>query len=128
MKLSLDTHIFLWFIAGNLKLSSNARSLIENSANEKYVSIVSLWEIAIKYGTGKLDLSDDFDVLFPKQLEINGFEMLPVKIAHLSNLIVLPFHHRDPFDRLLAAQTIVEKMQIISVDGIFDSYQIIRHS
>ena len=101
MKLLLATHIFLWFITGNLKLSINARALIEDSVNEKFVSAVSLREIAIKNSLGKLDLSDDFDVLFPKQLEINGFEMLPVKIAQLSNLISLPFHQRDPFDRLL---------------------------
>lgn len=127
MKLLLDTHIFLWFIAGDLKLSSNARSLIEDSANEKFVSVVSLWEIAIKHSLGKLDLSDDFDILFPKQLEINGFEMLTIKAAHLSNLISMPFHHRDPFDRLLAAQSVFENMQIVSVDEIFDSYKISRY-
>jgi len=127
MKLLLDTHIFLWFIAGDLKLSLTARTLIEDSANEKFVSAVSLWEIAIKHSIGKLDLSDDFDVLFPKQLEMNGFEMLAVKIEHLSNLISLPFHHRDPFDRLLIAQTIAENMQIVSVDRVFDSYKITRH-
>ena len=127
MKLLLDTHIFLWFIAGDLKLSAAARALIEDTANEKFVSAVSLWEIAIKYSLGKLDLIDDFDVLFPKQIEVNGFEILPIKIEHLSKLIALPFHHRDPFDRLLAAQTISENMQIVSVDEIFDSYKIIRH-
>ena len=127
MKLLLDTHIFLWFIAGDLNLSSNARILIEDSANEKFVSAASLWEIAIKHSLGKLDLSDDFDVLFPNQLEVNGFEMVPVKTAHLSNLISLPFHHRDPFDRLLIAQTVAENMQIVSVDRVFDSYNISRH-
>ncbi len=125
MKLLLDTHIFFWFIVGSLNLSSNARSLIEDLANEKFVSAASLWEIAIKHGLGKLDLSDDFDVLFPKQLEINGFEMLPIKIGHLSSLIALPF--RDPFDRLLIGQTISENMQIVSVDEIFDSYKITCH-
>lgn len=127
MKLLLDTHIFFWFIAGSLNLSSNARSLIEDLANEKFVSAANLWEIAIKHGLGKLDLSDDFDVLFPKQLEINGFEMLPIKIGHLSSLIALPFHQRDPFDRLLIGQTISENMQIVSVDEIFDSYKITRY-
>ena len=122
MKLLLDTHTFLWFIAGNLKLSSTARSLIEDLANEKFVSVVSLWEIAIKFSLGKLDLTDEFDILIPKQLEINGFEILPIETEHLSKVISLPFYHRDPFDRLLIAQAISENMQIISVDDIFDSY------
>jgi PIN domain nuclease of toxin-antitoxin system len=127
MKLLLDTHIFLWFIVGDLKLGSKARLLIEDAANEKFVSAASLWEIAVKHSLGKLNLSDDFDALFPKQLEINGFEMLPIKTTHLSKLISLPFYHRDPFDRLIAAQAISENMQIVSVDEIFDSYKIIRH-
>lgn len=122
MKLLLDTHIFVWFIAGNLKLSLTARTLIEDLANTKFVSVASLWEIAIKYSLGKLDLTDEFDVLIPKQIEINGFEILPIETVHLSKLISLPFHHRDPFDRLLIAQSISENMQIISVDEIFDSY------
>ncbi len=128
MKLLLDTHIFLWFISGDSRLSLNARFVIEDLSNEKFVSAASLWEISIKHSLGKLDLSDNFDALFPKQLEINGFEMLSIKTWPLSKLISLPFHHRDPFDRLLAAQASAENMQMVSADKIFDSYKIIRHS
>ena len=76
---------------GDSKLGSKARLLIEDAANEKFVSAASLWEIAVKHSLGKLDLSDDFEVLFPKQLEINGFEMLPIKTTHLLKLIFCLF-------------------------------------
>ncbi len=122
MKLLLDTHTLLWFIAGNTSLSKYAQSLIEDVANEKFVSIVSIWETAIKVSIGKMALSAPFDALFPRQLEVNGFELLPVKIEHTSVVATLPFHHRDPFDRLLIAQAIEEKMTLVSVDKVFDDY------
>jgi PIN domain nuclease of toxin-antitoxin system len=126
MKLLLDTHTLLWFIAGNTNLSAPARSLIEDASNDKFVSIASIWETAIKISIGKMSLSTPFDDLFPHQLEINGFELLPVKIEHTSVVTTLPFHHRDPFDRLLLAQTIEEKMTLVSVDEIFDDYSVKR--
>lgn len=126
MKLLLDTHAFLWFITGNSKLSRTARLLIDDLANDKFVSIVSLWEIAIKFGLGRLDLSDKFEVLFPNQLIINGFEQLPIENEHLYEFIKLPHHHSDPFDRLLIAQTIAEKMSVVSVDTAFDDYSVTR--
>ncbi len=126
MKLLLDTHTFLWFIMGNPNLSANARVLIENQANEKFLSIASLWEIAIKVSIGKLVLSAPFDTLIPQQLSVNGFELLNLEVAHAAALINLPFHHRDPFDRLLIAQAIVEQMQILSIDSTFNAYQTTR--
>ncbi len=107
-------------------MSVYARSLIEDASNEKFVSIISIWETAIKVSIGKMSLSAPFDVLFPHQLQINGFELLPVKIEHTSVVTTLPFHHRDPFDRLLIAQAIEEKMTLVSVDGIFDDYGVTR--
>ncbi len=126
MKLLLDTHTLLWFIVGSANLSADARNLIEDESNEKFVSIVSIWETAIKVSIGKMSLSASFDVLFPHQLEVNGFELLPVKVAHTSVVTILPFHHRDPFDRLLIAQSIEEKMTLVSVDKVFDDYRITR--
>jgi PIN domain nuclease of toxin-antitoxin system len=126
MKLLLDTHTFLWFIMGNPNLSANARALIEDQANEKYVSVASLWETAIKVSIGKLTLSAPFDTLLPQQLSVNGFELLNLEVTHAAMLINLPFHHRDPFDRLLIAQSMVEQMQIVSIDSTFDAYQIQR--
>ena len=126
MKLLLDTHTFLWFIMGNANLSANGRVLIEDQANEKFLSVASLWEIAIKVSIGKLTLSASFNTLIPRQLSINGFELVDLEVSHAAALISLPFHHRDPFDRLLIAQAMVEQMQIVSIDGAFDAYQIKR--
>jgi len=126
MKLLLDTHAFLWFIMGNPNLSANARALIEDLANEKFLSVASVWEIAIKVSIGKLALSAQFNTLIPQQLSVNGFELLNLEVRHAAALINLPFHHRDPFDRLLIAQAIVEQMQIVSTDSTFDAYPIQR--
>lgn len=126
MKLLLDTHTLLWFISGSSNLSASARIAIEDPANEKYVSIVSVWETAIKVSIGKMTLIAPFDALFPQQLHVNGFQLLPVKVEHTSVVSTLPFHHRDPFDRLLIAQAIDEKMTIVSLDEVFDDYGVTR--
>ncbi|MEO6050984.1 MAG: type II toxin-antitoxin system VapC family toxin [Pyrinomonadaceae bacterium] len=122
MKLLLDTHTLLWFIGGSPNLSSSARSLIEDGSNEKFVSIVSIWETAIKVSIGKMTLAAPFDDLFPHQLQINGFELISVKVEHTSVITTLPFHHRDPFDRLLTAQAMAESMALVSIDRVFDAY------
>ena len=111
---------------GNPNLSVKARAAIEDLANEKHVSAASVWEIAIKLSVGKLFLSAPFSTLIPDQLNANGFELLPVEVTHASALIILPFHHRDPFDRLLIAQAIVEQMRIVSIDSALDAYPISR--
>lgn len=126
MKLLLDTHTLLWFISGNSNLSPASRKLIEGTENEKFVSAASIWETAIKVSIGKMSLTAPFDDIFPRQLEINGFDLLPVKIEHSSIVATLPFHHRDPFDRIIAAQAIAESMFIVSLDEIFDHYGINR--
>ena len=126
MKVLLDTHTFLWFIAGDAKLSQNAKNLINDLANDKFVSVVSIWEIAIKFGLGRLTLTDKFEALFPNQLIINGFEQLAIENDHFYEFIKLPQLHSDPFDRLLIAQAIAEKMSVISVDAAFDDYSINR--
>jgi PIN domain nuclease of toxin-antitoxin system len=122
----LDTHTFLWFIIGSPNLSAKARLLIEDLSNEKFLSIASLWEIAIKISIGKLTLSSSFDAVFPKQLDENGIDLLNVKIEQVSKVATLPYHHGDPFDRLLIAQAIVEQMEIVSADTYFDAYSITR--
>ncbi len=126
MKLLLDTHAFLWFIVGSPKLSKNARLLIEDLSNEKFVSVASLWEIAIKVSLGKMILTDTYENAVLNQIGANGFKNLSVKDVHLSTLIKLPFYHRDPFDRLLISQAIVENFDIVSIDTAFDSYNIQR--
>jgi PIN domain nuclease of toxin-antitoxin system len=87
MKLLLDTHTFLWFIAGSPQLSAAARALIEDAAHEKFVSVASLWEIAIKIGNGRLTLAAPFEVLIPQQISLNGFRLMNVSVAHLTLII-----------------------------------------
>ena len=122
MKLLLDTHVFLWFILGSPHLSADARVLIEDERNRKFISVASLWEIAIKSSIGQLRLSAPFDQLIPQQLSLNGFELLAIEITHLAAVATLPFHHRDSFDRLLIAQALAEQMPLVSSDSAFDAY------
>ena len=126
MKYLLDTHTLLWFLADDKKLSHRARQLIESSNNESFFSIVSLWEIAIKTALGKLDLAQPFEQMFPKQLHLNRIEVLNITVDSLVKLTTLPFHHGDPFDRLIIAQGLVEGLLIISVDTVFDAYGVDR--
>ncbi|KAB8319551.1 type II toxin-antitoxin system VapC family toxin [Tolypothrix campylonemoides VB511288] len=126
MKLLLDTHTFIWFFTGNTKISNQARALIENQDNEKLLSTASVWEIAIKQSTGKLSFHLPFEVFIKQQLSLNDFNLLDINLDHLAVVATLPFHHRDPFDRLLIAQSIVEKIPILSVDSAFDAYPIER--
>jgi PIN domain nuclease of toxin-antitoxin system len=103
MRLLLDTHTFLWFIDDSSRLSVQAKNLLEYDA-DLLLSTASLWEIAIKTSIGKLILAQPYSVFIPQQLALNSIEILPINLAHLVLLSTLPFHHRDPFDRLLIAQ------------------------
>ena len=126
MKLLLDTHAFLWFVGGDDALSSRGRLAIEDFENHKLVSMVSLWEIAIKNSIGKLDLEKPFEQLIPEQLQASGFEVLGMSIEHLTMLTQRPLHHRDPFDRLLVAQCLAENLTLLSGDEALDAYGIHR--
>lgn len=122
----LDTHSFLWFITGSPRLSVRARALIESGENAIFVSAVSLWEIAIKSGLRKLTLDLPFDVLIPRELDRQQIGVLPIEVAHLAELTRLPLHHRDPFDRLLAAQALTDGFPIVSIDRALDPYGVER--
>lgn len=126
MKLLLDTHTFMWFIDGNEKLHDYARNLIEDVSNERLLSIASLWEMSIKSSLGKLSVTISFLDLVETQVKPNDIVLLPIGPAHLDTLRTLPFHHRDPFDRLLIAQSMVEGSVVLSRDAAFDSYPIRR--
>ena len=125
MRLLLDTHTFLWFVDDNPRLSSNAKALLE-SDNDLLLSTASLWEIAIKLSIGKLSLLQSFAPFVRQQLSINAIDILQIDTAHLDIVSTLPFHHRDPFDRLLVAQAMIEQLPIISADIAFDGYSIKR--
>ncbi|MEL4895044.1 type II toxin-antitoxin system VapC family toxin [Crocosphaera sp. Alani8] len=126
MKLLLDTHSFLWFIDGSSKLSQNARTLIENQTNERFLSIASLWEITIKVSIGKLKLQLSISDLVREQMYDNDISLLAITPQHLDILEQLDFNHKDPFDRLLIAQAIAENLTILSLDSMFDNYPITR--
>lgn len=126
MRLLLDTHAFLWFAAGDERLAGVTREQIADGTNTVYVSAASLWEMAIKISTGKLQLAEPLDRFIPKELQRNRLALLPIAFPHIVQVATLPFHHRDPFDRLLIAQSLVEYLPIVSVDHWFDSYGVTR--
>lgn len=124
MKALIDTSSFLWFIGGSEKLSKNARDFMENFDNELFMSVVSLWEIGIKISINKLELAEPFDTFIPQKIKENELTVLSIELPHIFQMMKLPFHHRDPFDRLIIAQSIAEQLPIIGCDGFFKSYDI----
>ena len=124
MNLLLDTHTLLWFLNGNeTELSSKAKQLISDSNNISYVSIASLWEMAIKIRLGSLSFELGYDNLLAI-LNQNGFELLPITFQHTRRLLSLPMHHRDPFDRLLVVQSIAERMILVTADTRIHQYDV----
>jgi PIN domain nuclease of toxin-antitoxin system len=121
MKYLIDTHVFLWFNAGNEELSTTARQLIEDENNEIFVSIASLWEISIKASLGRLDLKGEYETVIDDVIE-NDMQILSINFIHTVLQYKLPFHHKDPFDRIIIAQAIAENMNLISKDEMIDAY------
>jgi PIN domain nuclease of toxin-antitoxin system len=121
MKILLDTHILLWAVFEPEKLSQELKAIIADYHNYVYVSLASLWEIAIKKNIGRLDIPDDF---FETIFNNSGFEPLPVQMAHIQLFLKLPLHHRDPFDRILIAQAISRKLMLVTNDQQIMSYDV----
>ncbi len=124
MHLLLDTHIFLWFVTAPANLSAAAFAAIRDAENHIYISLVSAWEISIKSGLGKMNLAQPVEPFFQQQARRNQFEILPITLSHIAAVEHLPRHHRDPFDRLLIAQSIVENLTLISADHAFSQYPV----
>lgn len=124
MKLLLDSHAFLWWVQGTPPFGRRAAAAVSNPENEVVFSIASCWELAIKLGLGKLRLAQTLDQFIPEQLRLNGFSLLDIRLAHAVRVARLPFRHRDPFDRLLAAQALEEDLTIISADRVFRKYDV----
>lgn len=123
MQFLINTHILIWFLEGNKLLSKSRRQLIANPENDVFISIVSLWEIAIKISIGKLTLAKPFaDVI--KQISIENIEILAISSEHTLQIATLPFHHRDPFDRLIIAQSKIDKLAIMTNDAEFADYNV----
>jgi PIN domain nuclease of toxin-antitoxin system len=121
MRLLLDTHILLWALAEPRKIPKKTRTQLESADNEVLFSAASLWEVAIKVQTGRLTLPVPLDDLSPAA-EAMGFVELPVRAAHAVGVARLPLHHRDPFDRLLVAQAMLEPARLLTVDGPLRQY------
>lgn len=121
MRYLIDTHVFLWFVLNAKGLRQTARTIIEDGQNEIFISIASLWEISIKTALGKLTINGKYETVID-DVNDNSIQVLPINFVHTVEQNRLPFHHRDPFDRLIVSQAIVENMNFISKDAIFDDY------
>jgi PIN domain nuclease of toxin-antitoxin system len=126
MSLLLDTQALLWFLLDDPRLSSTAHKSITDADMSVYVSPASIWEIAIKISLGKYAIPMPFAAFWTKELHTNDFSLLPITIPHAARVADLPFHHRDPFDRLLIAQALEDDIPIVSNDNAFDHYGVKR--
>jgi PIN domain nuclease of toxin-antitoxin system len=126
MGLLLDTHVLLWALKGDAKLSQRARHCVADASQTRWVSIASAWEITIKVGLGKLYLPVSIHELVPAKLRSMNLEILGIQPRHLHVLDGLPPHHRDPFDRMLASQALAENLTLVSADAAFDAYDVKR--
>ena len=126
MMFLIDTHTFIWYVTDNSRLSNQVLELINDENNQIFLSIASVWEMGIKHGLGKLTFNLPFERFIMQQISINDFMVLDINISQITAVTQLPLHHRDPFDRMLIAQAMVENIPIISADTIFDAYPIRR--
>lgn len=123
MRILLDTHLLLWWLEAHPSLSAQAREIIRNPENTVFVSAVSLWEIWLKQSLGKLRLPVDFT----ERLAAESFESLPLMVSQTRQVSLLPWHHRDPFDRMLVAQAQVEKLVLLTADEALAAYGTVVH-
>ena len=124
MRILIDTQIFLWLFGFVNRISSDVITLLKNGNNEIYFSVAGAWEIAIKYGSGKLQLPDAPEIFVPDRMRRANFRWLQIAPEHALTVDKLPLIHKDPFDRLLVFQAIAENLTILSSDKIFASYQV----
>jgi len=126
MRLLLDTHTFIWAATLDERLSAKARTLLLDNDNELFLSTASIWEMAIKTSLGRLILKQPIEQTINEQIQINGLQILDIKSAHALAVASLPWHYRDPFDRLLICQSKLEKLIILGRDSVMDAYGIDR--
>jgi len=124
LKVLLDTNVFLWWITKDPRIPDTASKIIANENNELYLSVASCWEMIIKIQLGKLKIIDRPELFFPEHMSINNIKGLPIQISHALHLYKLPMHHRDPFDRIIIAQSQVEKLPLIANDAMFKKYNV----
>lgn len=124
MNFLLDTHIFLWFVNDDPRLSDRFKDLIENQSNFIYISVASLWEMSIKYNLGKLTLAPAYEEFVEREITESSIILLNIELEHIKINASLPFHHRDPFDRIIIAQSMAENISIMTLDSVFSRYPI----
>ncbi len=124
MQVLLDTHCWLWCIAEPEKLSNRVREIALNSSNELFLSAASIWEISIKVSLGKLPLPKPSNEFIPHWLKVLNITTLNIRAEHALVVANMPFHHNDPFDRMLIAQSSIEKLPIASIDAAFKNYDV----
>ena len=122
MKVLVDTHTFLWALLNDHRLSGKSKQVLRSDDHELVFSLVSLWEIAIKIKTGKLNTIGSSITYIRDEMKAYGMELLPIRYEHILALEQLPHHHGDPFDRLLIAQSITESLSVLTDDGVFKRY------
>jgi PIN domain nuclease of toxin-antitoxin system len=123
MKALLDTHAFLWAIVSDRRLSRRAEQ-IYTGPNDLWLSVASVWEMLIKARAGKLPLPEPAGPYLVKELAKNKIRVLPIQLDHVLRIESLPLHHRDPFDRILVSQSLVENLPLVSADPVFESYSV----
>lgn len=115
----LDTHTLIWYLQGNEKSGEINKSVIENPENNKFLSLASIWEMALKINSGKLEISKPLQFFIP-----NEIVLIDIKLEHIFQLQQIPFHHKDPFDRLIISTSMIENLTIMSVDENFNLYNV----
>lgn len=126
MKFIADTHAFIWFITDSPQLRARAKTLFESSGSERLLGIASIWEIAIKTSLGKLSFRKPLNEFLPEQIIANSIQLLDISLSHTLRVEMPPFYHRDPFDRMIIAQSLTENLPVLSNDNAFDAYDITR--
>lgn len=124
MNILLDTHVLIWSAGDPDRLPTKVVNLLTDTSNTLIFSLASIWEMQIKLQLGKLTLDLPLPELVESQCQTNGLQLLSIETSHIYTLTNLPDRHRDPFDRILIAQAIVEQMPIVSIDAVFDNYPI----
>jgi PIN domain nuclease of toxin-antitoxin system len=126
VKFITDTHAFLWFVTDSPQLGARAKQLLESPESERLLSVASIWEIAIKASLGKLAFSKPLEEFLPEQVALNHFRVLDISMTHALRVAKLPFLHRDPFDRMIIAQSLSEDLPVLSNENAFDAYGVKR--
>ena len=126
MKFIADTHAFIWFVTDSPQLSARAKDLFESPDSERLLSLASIWEIAIKTNLGKLSFDKPLEQFLPEQMALNYISLLDISMPHALRIATLQLFHRDPFDRMIIAQSLTENLPVLSNDQAFDAYGVKR--